>query len=107
MDSVFYLIALLLLLTAAYSFFRQRIVLGVPALAFECAGLALLCSIYGFHHDVSAPIVTIAGCIVAMFFDPWIWKKVGPNGSLKFSILLNGGLLVLVCFSYAVGYWAS
>jgi hypothetical protein len=81
---------------------------GIPLVAFESAGVALVCFSVGLlRQQVDLFIFFAVGVVMAIFVDPFIWRKqkLLEDGccGLRTSLLLNGAVGTIGGFAYLFG----
>ena len=87
------------------SFLLQVRIFGINILVFETIGIACISLAAGLQSFVVMLYVLLGGVVLAIFFDPFIWKWKGievPNDKTT-SVVFNGIMGVTMIMFYALG----
>lgn len=92
---------------AFYCFFKQKKIFGISPIAFGVAAVSLISFAAGLDHYRQLLWFLGVGFVLATFLDPYIWKRYGVGGDIKFSFVLNGGVIGTGLIAYLIGYFVS
>ena len=94
-----------LLVIAIANFLLQVRIFGIPVLVLEAMGIACLSLSFGIQDLVVMLYILLGGVILAIFFDPfvWKWKDIGAPNDKTFSVIGNGMMGAIMIIFYALG----
>ncbi len=100
-------IGLFLMMCVTLSFFLQKKFFGINPLLFEALGFTIVGFYCGMMNYTKVLGVIAIGCVIAILFDPYIWKKVAGMAvnahKRKMSFFINTGMGLIFFTLFFVG----